>query len=175
MPTILGGNAVNATAGATHSAMSAAARAIAAPEKEKIEEKAVFHVCVVSCVLSDRGWGSIPQRLWRDGSPSWSVSGRCPPRRGLRVLALQVRSSRPAVPFIPSCPGPLARTPGGYLAVVAPCRDGLDAGSVLGHHLVTAARGGAHLRARVVNKNQTDREKGGRVLPVRASPTRSIR
>ena len=63
------------------------------------------------------------------------------------------------MPFIPSCPGPLARTPGGYLAVVAPCRDGLDAGSVLGHHLVTAARGGAHLRARVVNKNQTDRQK----------------
>ena len=28
---------------------------------------------------------------------------------------------------------------------------------MLGHHLVTAARGGAHLRARVVNKNQTDR------------------
>ena len=28
---------------------------------------------------------------------------------------------------------------------------------VLGHHLVTAACGGAHLRARVVNKNQTDR------------------
>ena len=73
----------------------------------------VFHVCVVSCVLSDRGWGSIPQRLWRDGSPSWSVSGRCPPRRGLRVLALQVRSSRPAVPFIPSCPGPLAGRPAG--------------------------------------------------------------
>ena len=120
----------------------------------------VLHVCVVSCVLSDRGWGSIPQRLWRDGSPSWSVSGRCPPRRGLRVLALQVRSSRPAVPFIPSCPCPLARTPGGYLAVVAPCRDGLDAGSVLGHHLVRAARGGAHLRARVVNKNQTDRPAG---------------
>ena len=41
----------------------------------------VLHVCVVSCVLSDRGWGSIPQRLWRDGSSSWSVSGRCPPRR----------------------------------------------------------------------------------------------
>ena len=73
----------------------------------------VLHVCVVSCVLSDRGWGSIPQRLWRDGSPSWSVSGRCPPRRGLRVLALQVRSSRPAVPFIPSCPGPLAGRPAG--------------------------------------------------------------
>ena len=47
---------------------------------------------------------------------------------------------------------------GGYLAVVAPCRDGLDAGSVLGPHLVTAARGGAHLRARVVKKNQTDRQ-----------------
>jgi len=50
----------------------------------------------------------------------------------------------------------LVNRAGGYLAVVAPCRDGLDSGSVLGHHLVTAARGGAHLRARVVNKNQTD-------------------
>ena len=66
------------------------------------------------------------------------------------------------MPFIPSCPGPLARTPGGYLAVVAPCRDGLDSGSVLGHHLVTAACGGAHLRARVVNKNQTDRQSARR-------------
>ena len=35
--------------------------------------------------------------------------------------------------------------------------DGLDARSVQGHHLVTAACGGAHLRARVVDKNQTDR------------------
>jgi len=32
------------------------------------------------------------------------------------------------------------------------------AGSVLGDHLVTAARGGAHFRAQVVNKNQTDRQ-----------------
>jgi len=31
---------------------------------------------------------------------------------------------------------------------------------VLGHHLVSAARGGAHLRARVVNKNQTDNAMG---------------
>ena len=43
--------------------------------------------------------------------------------------------------------------------------NGLDSGSVLGHRLVTAARGGAHLRARVVSKKQTDRQTRDKVIP----------
>jgi hypothetical protein len=65
------------------------------------------------------------------------------------------------MPLIPSCPCPLAWTPGGYLAVVATCRYGVHAWSFLCHHLVTAARGGAHLRARVVNTRQTTNAVGG--------------
>ena len=104
-------------------------------------------------VLSPRSrWGPRLIVRARDRSTSLSTSSSESAESFVEARACR----RSAVPFIPSCPGPLARTPGGYLAVVAPCRDGLDVGSVLGHHLARAACG-AHLRARVVNKNQTDR------------------
>jgi hypothetical protein len=64
------------------------------------------------------------------------------------------------VPFIPSCPCPLARTSGGYLAV-APCRDGLDAGSVLGHHLVTAACGGVSYMGNSKDSTDVGEGRGG--------------